>query len=410
MTEEETIFKELSDSCKARIVPPDEKIREACRKRWDSLCKPIGGMGSFEELIAQIGAVQGSLHPQLGAAALVIMGADNGVTAEGVSQCGSEVTARVLDNMGAGRSSVCAMSAYQNLHAREASAERERTDVIPVNIGMNTDAQHPAVWNRPVRYGSGNIAKGPAMSGSEAARAVLEGIRIASRLRESGYDLLAAGEMGIGNTTTASACACVLLGADPARMTGKGAGLTEEGLRHKIEVVQGAIRRSGFDRRFSFREEGIRQADTRQADTGQADARQKAVKKSPGSETAPDAIEVLRSVGGFDLLGMCGLYLGGWICQIPVLIDGFVSSVAALAAVRICPACADAILASHRSSEPAAGTVLEALGKKPLITGNLHLGEGTGAVLAMPMLDMALSVYKESVLFGEGGVRQYREL
>jgi nicotinate-nucleotide--dimethylbenzimidazole phosphoribosyltransferase len=193
-------------------------------------------------------------------------------------------------------------------------------------------------------------------------------------------------------------------------MTGKGAGLTEEGLRHKIEVVQGAIRRSGFDRSFSFREEGIRQADTRQADTGQAGARQKAVKQSPGSETAPDAIEVLRSVGGFDLLGMCGLYLGGWICQIPVLIDGFASSVAALAAVRICPACADAILASHRSSEPAAGTVLEALGKKPLITGNLHLGEGTGTVLAMPMLDMALSVYKESVLFGEGGVRQYREL
>ena len=374
MTEEETIFKELSDSCRARIVPPDEKIREACRKRWDSLCKPIGGMGIFEELIAQIGAVQGSLHPRLGAAALVIMGADNGVTAEGVSQCGSEVTARVLDNMGAGRSSVCAMSAYQNLHAREASAERERTDVIPVNIGMNTDAQHPAVWNRPVRYGSGNIAKGPAMSGSEAARAVLEGIRIASRLRESGYDLLAAGEMGIGNTTSSAAVVSALFHCDPSLTAGYGAGLSEEGYRRKVEVIREALRVNGLS----------------------------------DVERDCDPVGILSRVGGLDIAGMCGLFLGAAICRMPALIDGFISAAAACLAYRIAPECRSYMIATHCSAEPGCSMLLEDLGLQGPLRADLHLGEGTGAAMFLPMLRQALYVYENLPLFEEGHVKAYR--
>ena len=395
---QKVLAKRIRMAAEGRSRSDYEKIYHLTQMRWNQVQHPLGGLGLLEDQIAQIAGLTLCTDVSLDKKAVVIFCADNGVTAEGIAQTDSSVTGIVARRMAEGKTAVCRMAA------------KAGADVIPVDMGMKDFSETDGILNRRVANGTGNIFRENAMTRQQAEAAILTGIDLAEKLSKDGYRLLGAGERGSGNTTTASACACVLLGADPARMTGKGAGLTEEGLRHKIEVVQGAIRRSGFDRRFSFREEGIRQADTRQADTGQADARQKAVKKSPGSETAPDAIEVLRSVGGFDLLGMCGLYLGGWICQIPVLIDGFVSSVAALAAVRICPACADAILASHRSSEPAAGTVLEALGKKPLITGNLHLGEGTGAVLAMPMLDMALSVYKESVLFGEGGVRQYREL
>ena len=183
-------------------------------------------------------------------------------------------------------------------------------------------------------------------------------------------------------------------------MTGKGAGLTDDGLKHKIDVVRGSIKNNGLEWKSCQNVEC----------SGVTTSAPELSRQNSEPGTAYDAIEILSRVGGFDLLGMCGLYIGGWMHQIPVLTDGFASSVAALAAVRICPECADAIIASHVSSEPAAGIVLEALGKKPLITGNLHLGEGTGAVLAMPMLDMALAVYRDSVMFGEGGVEQYREL
>ena len=319
MTEEETIFKELSDSCRARIVPPDEKIREACRKRWDSLCKPIGGMGIFEELIAQIGAVQGSLHPRLGAAALVIMGADNGVTAEGVSQCGSEVTARV-------------------------------------------------------RYGSGNIAKGPAMSGSEAARAVLEGIRIASRLRESGYDLLAAGEMGIGNTTSSAAVVSALFHCDPSLTAGYGAGLSEEGYRRKVEVIREALRVNGLS----------------------------------DAERDCDPVGILSRVGGLDIAGMCGLFLGAAICRMPALIDGFISAAAACLAYRIAPECRSYMIATHCSAEPGCSMLLEDLGLQGPLRADLHLGEGTGAAMFLPMLRQALYVYENLPLFEEGHVIAYR--
>jgi nicotinate-nucleotide--dimethylbenzimidazole phosphoribosyltransferase len=374
MTGEERLFREFSDKCRARITGPDEEIRRASIKRWDSLCKPIGGMGIFEELIARIGAIQGTVHPRLDAAAVVIMGADNGVTAEGVSQCGSEVTARVLNNIAEGRSSVCVMSAFQNGNFPEGRTGLARTDIIPVNIGMNTDASHPAVWNRPVRHGSGNIAKGPAMTGSEAVQAVTEGIRTASRLRESGYDLLAAGEMGIGNTTSSAALVSALFHRDPEQTAGYGAGLSEEGLRRKKDVIREALRVNGLD--------------------------------GEGTECVP--LLTLSRVGGLDIAGMCGLFLGAAICRMPVLIDGFISAAAAFLAYRIAPECKSYMIATHCSSEPGCGMLLEKLGLHAPLHADMHLGEGTGAAMFLPLLRQALSVYENLPDFEEGRVKAYR--
>ena len=333
----------------------------AAKKRWDQIQHPLHGLGLLEDAIVQIASLTGRADVCLDKKAVVIFCADNGVTAEGVTQTDSSVTGMVARGFVRGTTPVCQM-------AHSAGA-----DVIPVDMGIKDFPGMQGIVNRRIGNGTASILHGPAMSDKDAEKAISAGIDLAGELKERGFQILAVGEMGIGNTTTASACASVLLGKDPGQMTGRGAGLSEEGYLHKIEVIREAIRRNGFE--------------------------------CPDGD--PDAREVLRRVGGFDLLGMCGMFLGGYIHRIPLLIDGFVSSVAALAAARICPDCMEAMLASHLSSEPAGKAVLNALGKEPFITGKLHLGEGTGAVLAMPMLDMALAVYRESVTFREGGVAAY---
>ena len=358
------------------------------RRRWNNIQHPLGGLGVLEDDIVQIAGLTGSADISLDKKAVIVFCSDNGVTAEGIAQTDSSVTGVVARRMAEGKTSVCKMSI------------RAGADVIPVDMGIKDFAGYAGVLDRRIANGTGNILRERAMTPDQAASAISTGIDLARELKQRGCRLLAAGEMGIGNTTTSSACVCVLLGQEPETMTGKGAGLTDDGLKHKIDVVRGSIKNNGLEWKSCQNVEC----------SGVTTSAPELSRQNSEPGTAYDAIEILSRVGGFDLLGMCGLYIGGWMHQIPVLTDGFASSVAALAAVRICPECADAIIASHVSSEPAAGIVLEALGKKPLITGNLHLGEGTGAVLAMPMLDMALAVYRDSVMFGEGGVEQYREL
>ena len=333
---------------------------ELARQRWNRIQHPLHGLGLLEDAIVQIASLTQSADICLDKKAVVIFCADNGVTQEGVTQTDSSVTGKVAGGFARGTTPVCRM-------AITAGAA-----VFPVDMGMKDFPDTPGILNRRIGNGTANILHGPAMTREDAEKAISTGIDLAGELKEQGFRILGVGEMGIGNTTTASACACVLLGQDPERMTGKGAGLSEQGYLHKIEVIREAIRRNGPD--------------------------------------WTDTVEVPRRVGGFDRLGMCGLFLGGYIHRIPLLIDGFASSVAALAAVQICPDCSGAMIASHLSSEPAGALVLEALGKEPLITGKLHLGEGTDAVLAMPMLDMALAVYRDSATFEEGGVPAYRPL
>ena len=292
--------------------------------------------------------------------AVVAMCADNGVVAEGVTQTGQEVTAVVTENMSRGDTSVCCM-------ARLAGA-----DVIPVDIGVATPVTGERILQKNIRRGTANLAKGPAMTRAECEKAILVGVEVVQELKRQGYQLLATGEMGIGNTTTSSAVAAVLLQRPVEDMTGRGAGLSSEGLQKKIAAIRQGIALNRPD--------------------------------------PADPVDVVAKVGGLDIAGLMGVYLGGALCRIPVLLDGFISSVAALAAARLCPNAKDYMLGSHASDEPAGTAVLDALGLKPFLYAGMRLGEGTGAVAVMPLLDMALAVYREMCTFTDISIDAYEHL
>ena len=349
MTLEETL---------ARIKPLDKNAMDVAAKRWDSIAKPLHSLGKMEKLVIQIAGITGNPDMKLQKRALVPMCADNGVVEEGVTQTGQEVTAIVAENFLSGATSACVMS-------RQCG-----TKVIPVDIGMAADTK--VSKELKVAYGTANMTKGPAMTRAQAVQALEAGIEMVRRLKEEGYGLLATGEMGIGNTTTSSAVASVLLDRSVEEMTGRGAGLSGDGLNRKINAIRKAIE--------------VNQPDPK------------------------DAIDVLAKVGGFDIAGMAGMFLGGAALGVPVVIDGFISCVAALIAQRICPLAGEYMIASHVSKEPAAHLILDALGKEAVIHGEMCLGEGSGAVALFPFLDMGIAVYDSMSTFEDIHVEQYEEL
>ena len=338
------------------ITLPDEAARAAAHAHWASLAKPLGGLGALETTLESAAALTGSAALDLSKRAVLVLCADNGVVAQGVSQTDQSVTRTVAENLAARRTSVCQM------------ARTARCEVVPVDMGMAGEPV-PGVRNCRVASGTTDFTQGPAMRREQAVEAVAKGIALVREQKAQGVTLLATGEMGIGNTTTSSAVAAVLLGQPVERMTGRGAGLSDEGLARKVDAICRGI-----------------------------------LVNEPDPE---DPLDVLAKLGGFDIAGLCGVFLGGALAGVPVLMDGFISGVAALCAVRLCPAAAKAVFASHCSAEPAAKLVLEALGKAPLITANLHLGEGTGAVASIPLWDMALAVYGGCYSFTEGGITPY---
>lgn len=340
------------------IVPYDEAAAKLCKKRWDSIAKPLHSLGWMEDSIARIAGAQHSATVRTRRKILIPMCADNGIVAEGVTQTGQEVTAIVAENFLDEKSCAAIM-------CRMSGAE-----IRPVDIGMAVDT--PRVEKRKVAYGTKNFAKERAMSPEEAQRAIGTGITLVSELKEEGYDLIATGEMGIGNTTTSSAVAASLLGVHAEEMTGRGAGLSSEGLVKKIRVIQEAIDRWDLTRQ--------------------------------------DPLTVLSCVGGFDIAGIVGLYLGGARYHIPVLIDGFISSVAALLAVRLCPQAKGYMLATHVSKEPAARRILSELGLSPALDAGLCLGEGSGAAAAFPLIEMASEIYHKMSTFEQISVEAYQEL
>ena len=340
----------------SKITRPDETARTAAHAHWASLAKPLGGLGRLETMLEDAAALTGTAELAFSRRAVLVLCADNGVVAQGVSQTDQSVTRTVAENLAARRTSVCQM------------ARTARCEVVPVDMGMAGEPV-PGVRNCRVASGTTDFTQGPAMRREQAVEAVAKGIALVREQKAQGVTLLATGEMGIGNTTTSSAVAAVLLGQPVELMTGRGAGLSDEGLARKVDAICRGI-----------------------------------LCNEPDPE---DILDVLAKLGGFDIAGLCGVFLGGALAGVPVLADGFISGVAALCAVRLCPAAAKAVFASHCSAEPAARIVLEALGKAPIITAGLHLGEGTGAVASIPLWDMALAVYGGCYSFAEGGIAPY---
>ena len=343
---------------------PDSEIYQRSKERWDSIAKPIDGLGDMEDMISRIASIQGRVVPDISRRALVVMCADNGVVSEGVTQCGKSVTLDVARLLCKGTSSVCTLTKGMGV------------DVIPVDIGMDSDEVIRGIRNKKVCKGTGNIAAEPAMSPDQCLRAVKAGMEIMDICARNGYDIVAAGEMGIGNTTTSTALLCALTGFAPEAVTGRGAGLTDEGLKYKVEVIERALKLHGLD--------------------------------GEGGICDPESVfEALQKVGGLDIAGLAGLFMGGAKHQIPVVIDGLISAVAALTAECLVPGTAAYMLASHTGRERGTARVLERLGLKAVIDADMALGEGTGAVMLFPLLDMAVSLYQNGMRFDDTQIDAY---
>lgn len=337
----------------------DSESMQKSRRRWNSIAKPLKSLGLLEEYITQIAGISGTPDIKLDKRFAVIMCADNGVVCENVTQTGSEVTAIVANAIADGSSNINKIADVFN------------TEVIAVDIGINSDVDNKSLINKKIAYGTKNISYEPAMTSEQALKAISVGTDIAGELKNKGADIIITGEMGIGNTTTSSAVASVLLGKSPELVTGKGSGLDEERFQHKIEIIKRAI--------------------------------------EINSPEKDNPIDILSKLGGFDIAGMTGLFLGGAVHHIPIVIDGVISAVSALLAYRINPESKNFMLCSHVSREPAGKLILDAIGLRPIIDAGLCLGEGTGGIFLMPMLDGALSVYNSSHKFENLPMERYVE-
>lgn len=328
-----------------RIVPADTQVMDEIWKSWDNKCIPLRSLGRLQTIVTRLGGILKTTEPKLNKRAVIVMAADNGIIEEGVTQSDHHVTTQVTCNMTRAHASICVMAAVAG------------ADVFPIDIGIRDDFKCPGVRDCKVMHGTNNMTKGPAMSRKEVVRAIQTGIDLIGELTKDGYGLFATGEMGIGNTSTSSAMTSVFLNVPVETVTGTGAGLSSEGLQRKTEAIRRAIRVNTPD--------------------------------------PSDPLDVLSKVGGLDIAGLCGCFLGAAAHRVPIIIDGFISSVAALCAVRMAPDAADYMFASHVSAEPAGAMVLEALGLKACIQADMCLGEGSGAVMAMTLFDYALAAYEK---------------
>ncbi len=339
----------------ARIAPLDEAAMALARERQATLAKPPGSLGRLEELAVQLAGIAGAARPTVARKAVVVMAADHGVTAEGVSAYPATVTAQMVASFLAGGAAINAL-------ARGVGAR-----VTIVDLGVAADlVPHPELVAAKIARGTANAAHGAAMSRADAVRAVEIGIAVAGREVARGLDLVGTGEMGIGNTTAAAAITAALTGAAPERVTGRGTGVEGLGLRRKVGVVRRML--------------AINRPDP------------------------ADALDVLAKVGGFEIGGLAGLVLGAAAARVPVVLDGFIAGAAALVAAQLCPAVRPYLLAGHRSVEPGHAAILEQLGLAPLLDLGLRLGEGTGAALAMGIVDGAARVLRDMATFAQAGV------
>ncbi|KWX73281.1 nicotinate-nucleotide--dimethylbenzimidazole phosphoribosyltransferase [Paenibacillus riograndensis] len=336
------------------IAPPDEQAALRAVLRLNSLTKPPGSLGQLEALAVRLAGISKTEQPSYGTRTVVVMAADHGVCCEGVSAFPQEVTVQMAYNFLSGGAAV-------NVLARQAGAS-----VQFVDIGIQAELEHPELINRKVRPGTDNMAAGPAMSREEALEAVLVGVKVAQEAIKSGTEILITGEMGIGNTTASAAILCALGGLPPEAAVGRGTGINDERLLHKIEVVERALR--------------------------------------VNAPNPADPVDVLSKVGGLEIAGLAGLILGAAAARVPVILDGFISGAAALVAKAIAPESTAYMIASHVSNEQGHKLMLECLGLEALLDLGLRLGEGTGGVLSLHLIEAVSRIMTEMATFESAGV------
>lgn len=336
------------------IKPAVQSVKDEAAQRLDNLAKPIGSLGKLEEIAVKLSGITGNVKNKIEKKCTVVMSADNGVVEEGVSACPQHITTVQTVNFLKGLTGISVLSKHAG------------ADIRVVDIGINSDVDYPGLVKRKIRKGTSNMAKGPAMTKEEAVKAVEIGIEVVSELVKEGYHLLGTGEMGIGNTSTSSAVVMCLTGCGAEQAVGKGAGLTEEGFANKKAVIEKAI----------------------------------AVNKPDPK----DPMDVLAKVGGFDIAGLVGCFLGAAYYRIPIVIDGFISSAAALTASRINPLVKEFMFASHCSEEPGYKIAMNELGLDPILNLKMRLGEGTGCPLAFNVIDASQAVICNMATFEEATI------
>ena len=350
----------LIDQTISRICPLDQEAMAAARARQDTLTKPLGSLGRLEELSVTLAGIMGEPVPEIRRKCVIVAAADHGVVAEGVSAYPQDVTPAMVLNFLNGGAAI-------NVLARHAGA-----NIVVLDAGIAAHMEpHPDLRSVKVGNGTANMAAGPAMTGQQAIQCLETGIKVAQEQIDGGANLIACGDMGIGNTTPSSAITAVITGADPAVTTGRGTGLEDEALHHKVSVVRRAIQ--------------VNQPD------------------------AEDGLDVLAKVGGFEIGVLAGAMLATAANRCPVLVDGFISGASALVAWRMAPMCCHYFIASHQSVEPGHRIGLDAMGLVPLLDMSMRLGEGTGAALAMHIVEAAAKCLSQMATFGEAGVSQRTE-
>lgn len=332
------------------------------KDNWDRVSKPIDGLGDFEDLLCKIGAIQGTDSPRTASRAALVFCADNGIVEEGVSQSGKDITLAVAKALGNGISSACHLGKFA------------KVKIVPVDIGIDSDESIEGVRGLKVSKGTRNFLKEPAMTEEEVLRAIDDGLNLVKELKDSGTDIISTGEMGIGNTTTSAACLAALLKVDSEKVTGRGAGLDDAGLERKKKVISDALGK------YNFREANDEKSET---------------------------FEILRTLGGLDIAALVGTFIGGALYHVPIVIDGVISATAALMAERLVPGTNAYMIASHSGREEGTMLTLESLHLKPYIAGNMALGEGTGALMLFPLLDMVTDYYRNGARFSDYEIDEY---
>lgn len=338
----------------AGIRPADKTAEQEAQRRLDNLAKPIGSLGKLEDIAVKLAGITGNVKNSIEKKCTVVMAADNGVCAEGVSACPQAITTVQSINFIKGITGIGVLSKHAN------------ADVRVIDIGIDNDVEYPGLVNRKIRKGTSNMAKGPAMSREEAVKGMEIGIEAVGQLVREGYNLLGTGEMGIGNTSTSSAVLMSFSGCSADTAVGKGAGLTDEGFENKKRVITQAIEVNKPDKN--------------------------------------DPIDVLSKVGGFDIAGLAGCFLGAAYYRVPIVIDGFISAAAALIAYKLCPAARDFMIPSHCSEEPGFLYVMKEIGLDPMLNLNMRLGEGSGCPLAFNIIEAATAMMNNMATFEEAAI------